>query len=42
MSGFTNCPNCAKEGLSVPLTKGDNCLVCSLCESTFELNGEDE
>jgi len=36
MSGYTKCPNCAKEGLTVPMTEDDNNLVCSLCGTIVE------
>jgi len=32
MSGITNCPNFAKEGLEVPLSEEGDSIVCSLCE----------
>ena len=35
MSGFTKCPNCAEDGLTVPLSKEDNGLVCALCDSSY-------
>ncbi len=31
MSNFSKCPNCAKEGLTVPMSEEENSLVCSLC-----------
>jgi len=31
MSGYTKCPNCAKEGLTVPLKEDVDSMVCSLC-----------
>ncbi len=31
MTEFTKCPNCAKSGLSVPLSEDSSGLVCSLC-----------
>jgi len=34
MSGFTECPNCAKDGLTVPMSVKDNGFVCSLCGAT--------
>ncbi len=36
MSGYTKCPNCVKEGLTVPMTEDDNSLVCSLCGTLVE------
>jgi len=42
MSGFTKCPNCAKEGLTVPLTEGENCLVCPLCGFLSDLTSEED
>ena len=39
MSGFTKCPNCAKEGLTVPLSEDENGLVvCALCGKSSELS----
>ena len=38
MSGFTKCPNCAKEGLTIPLYEDENGLVCALCGSSSELS----
>jgi len=32
MSGFTKCPNCAKEGLTIPLKEYRDSKICSLCE----------
>jgi len=32
MSDVTKCPNCAKEGLTVPLSEEGDSMVCSLCE----------
>ena len=40
MSGFTKCPNCAKEGLTVPLSEDTTQLVCALCDSTYDLNSQ--
>ena len=31
MSGFANCPNCAKEELKIPLKEEGDSRVCSLC-----------
>ncbi len=37
MKGFTECPNCIKDRLCVPLrTEGDS-RVCPLCESIFRM-----
>jgi hypothetical protein len=38
MSGFTKCPNCAKEGLTIPLSEDENGLVCALCGKSSELS----
>ena len=40
MSGFTQCPNCAKEGLTVPLSVDAMKLACALCGSTFDVNSQ--
>jgi len=32
MGGITECPNCAKEGLVIPLKEDGDSMVCSLCE----------
>jgi hypothetical protein len=32
MGDFKKCPNCAKEGLTIPLTEDRDSMVCSLCE----------
>jgi len=32
MGVITECPNCSKEGLTVPLKKEGDSMVCSLCE----------
>ncbi len=32
MSGITECPNCAKKGLGVPLKKEGDSMVCYLCD----------
>ena len=42
MGDFTKCPNCAKEGLTVPLSEGHNGLVCGLCDFSLELSSEKE
>jgi ribosomal protein S27AE len=31
MGDFPNCPNCATEGLTVPLSEEGDSMVCSLC-----------
>ncbi len=36
MADYTKCPNCAKEGLTVPMSKDDDGFVCSLCETTVQ------
>jgi len=36
MPRYTNCPNCAKEGLTVPLSKKDEQFFCALCENSFQ------
>jgi hypothetical protein len=35
LKGFTKCPNCADEGLTVPLSEDNNELVCALCNSSY-------
>jgi hypothetical protein len=42
MKGFKKCRNCAKEGIVIPLSKGDNCLICAMCNSSFELTVTEE
>jgi len=42
MNDYTKCPNCAKKGLIIPLSKDDKGLVCALCFSVFDLSLEDE
>lgn len=32
MSNFIKCPNCAKEGLTVPLSEDNKNLICALCD----------
>jgi len=34
MPDFVGCPKCAKEGLRIILSEGDNGLVCPLCDSS--------
>jgi len=36
MSSYTKCPNCAKEGLTVPMTEDGDDLVCSLCSMSYQ------
>lgn len=36
MPSYTKCPNCAKEGLTVPLSEEDEGFTCSLCNKTFQ------
>ncbi len=31
MNDYTKCPNCTKEGLTVPMSKEGKDWVCSLC-----------
>ena len=35
MSGFTECPNCAKDKIMVPLRPDGDSMVCSLCQLIF-------
>ena len=37
MSGFTECPNCVKKRLSVPLRMEGDSRVCPLCEAIFRM-----
>jgi len=41
MSDFPRCPKCGKEGMTVSLVKGENCLVCPLCGFSSELTSEE-
>ena len=34
MNGVTECPNCSKDGLTVPMSEDENGFVCSLCGAT--------
>jgi hypothetical protein len=36
MSNFVECPNCAKDGLKIPISEGYDGLVCSMCNSVFK------
>lgn len=38
MSSYTKCPNCADEGLTIPMSEEDGVLVCSLCGTIVEPN----
>jgi len=31
-NGVPKCPNCAREGLEVPLKEDGDSMICSLCE----------
>ena len=35
LKGFTKCPNCADEELTVPLSEDNNELVYALCDSSY-------
>ncbi len=35
MSGFTECPNCVKDKVMIPLRSDGNSMICPLCESVF-------
>ncbi len=38
ISKILECPQCAKEGLKIPLEQGDNFTTCSLCGTEFNVN----
>ena len=40
MSGYTECPNCVKEQLIVPLRAKGNSMVCPLCASMYEIQNK--
>jgi len=35
MSGYTKCPNCSKDGLTVPLKVEGDSMICPFCESVY-------
>ena len=37
MNGFTKCPNCVKKSVIIPLRVEGNSMVCSFCESIYEI-----
>jgi len=42
MTSFHECPNCKKDGISIPLQlEGDGQYCCSMCDSSYYLNREE-
>ena len=35
MNKFSECPNCAKDGVTIPIHKSENGLECALCGSSY-------
>lgn len=38
MRSYTKCPNCAEEGLTIPMSEENGGLVCSLCGTIVHSN----
>jgi len=42
MTSFHECPNCKKDGISIPLQlEGDEEYCCSMCDSSYHLDKEE-